>query len=1079
MNKSSKNKKIYTALKTFGVIAVSTTTLMLSTGFAESTINNFSNNQTMRSDFSNKSLNEVTPDSLTNSEFYFSSFAFINPDTGDAGTTAKLVEAKQQWAAIKTNLETNFPQFSSIKSYKYIITKIADLVKWSDNLIVRESLRASGHIDLWETIKTTLDWKEFADVVGTQAELDGNIKMLSGFVSGPSDTHRIRTLNNKPAKVVDLVTGISTPVVLTGEYKTEITIAEIDLAATSEDIKLDFNFSNTSLTGMSARGSLIIRNANQQVTDSAITLADSQANLEIFGRWTNLGMNSITDPGNNFKGVMDNFVLSKSGGKLFIVVKLKDGDQISNVKVSGVPNFGIINSTLDSAVPTYPTEDTITNIKFFSKDLMVSGATASDVVGTTNQRINKKYEFYVGDNTEFNFNLFYQNSVDKVYKDLYGFEGDKISSTKKQLLALGVVAGSPASIAASKIQLSDEVMAEIGITDSDLNQLSVSLKTETSATKNIYKQGVYFNELMAFAVSGAPVPSRTGLVISLDSVLTQKIFFEDPGFVADAATKPNVSTATASKWVNSESEVIAYLAKIYESWSKKEPVGSTKLGEKLYNKISYSQDGKIYKDINWKSQSNDYTGQEMYTNIIDEYSIYQDIIAQLMPTESWNNKNIYEIGVGGTATDIVKERLLSIENKAQRQLILDNVKLIIDSTSEDKDLLIEKQLAELVRIKFSEMRDVLTNPINEFYYKEIKKYLDAEVSNKTKIADVNSFLKFDKATGLFSWASSGAKVLESAETLTGSQKMKSLFDLLYFGVNAFEFETTYFGNSIFSAVSTNGGAQSILDLFVGFSTNQDVLSTFDSLTSQTKINSVNIYDRLLSTFGFGINNITELSLKTGNAIELKWDGVNFETAIDTIFQKFDASSREKVNILEKNYEFNMLNSLITSSNIYNSLIFRKENTPEGVQSVEADKTKIINILDGGITSYKNIFIWSRIQKVGNDIDLYTTDFSMSPSQSKIFSDEIKTSLDILDRLVEEEAALFQINPFVNVQIVWPVLVGLIAVGMIVVSSMSLAGTQKRSKLSSKPVVKTMLIIAILISIAALGVIGGLVVPALF
>jgi hypothetical protein len=42
---------------------------------------------------------------------------------------------------------------------------------------------------------------------------------------------------------------------------------------------------------------------------------------------------------------------------------------------------------------------------------------------------------------------------------------------------------------------------------------------------------------------------------------------------------------------------------------------------------------------------------------------------------------------------------------------------------------------------------------------------------------------------------------------------------------------------------------------------------------------------------------------------------------------------------------------------------------------------------------------------------------MSPSQSKIFSDEIKTSLDILDRLVEEEAALFQINPFVNVQIV--------------------------------------------------------------
>jgi CRISPR/Cas system CSM-associated protein Csm5 (group 7 of RAMP superfamily) len=63
--------------------------------------------------------------------------------------------------------------------------------------------------------------------------------------------------------------------------------------------------------------------------------------------------------------------------------------------------------------------------------------------------------------------------------------------------------------------------------------------------------------------------------------------------------------------------------------------------------------------------------------------------------------------------------------------------------------LIEKQLAELVRIKFSEMKDTLTNPINEFYYKEIKKYLDSEVENKAKISDVSSFLKFDKETGLF------------------------------------------------------------------------------------------------------------------------------------------------------------------------------------------------------------------------------------------------------------------------------------------------------------------------------------------
>ncbi len=1080
MNKS-KNKKAYSVLKTFGVIAASTTTLLLSSvGFVGSSINQLSSNQVANNSYdSNRSLNEVSKDSLTNSEFYFKNFTFLNPDTGTAETTAKLVNAKKQWTDIKTNLETTFTQFSETKSFKYIISKITDLIKWSDNLVVRESLRASGNIAIWETIKGTLGWKEFAAIAGTQDELNANIKTLSGFVSGTSDSHRIRSLSNKPSKVVDLTTGAMTDIALTGDYKTEITIAEIDLASISEDIKLDFDFSNSSLTGMTARGSLIIRNANQQVTDTSIKLSKSQSDLEIFGRWTNLGMNSLEDPGNNFKQVMDNFVLSKSNGKLFVVVKLKDGDQFSNIKVSGISNFGIVNSTIDSNVPTYPTDDTITNIKFFSTDLMVSSANSTDVGGTSNTKINKKYEYYLGNDTEFNLNLFYQTNQDKVYKDLFGFEGDKVSATKKQSLALGVLAGAINNISSTKVEFSDEVMAEMGVSDDDLSQLSISLKTETSTTKNIYKQGLYFNDLMGFAISGVPIPSRTGFIVSLNTVLTKKIFFEDPGFVADTTTKPALSTSIASKWVNSESEVIAYLAKIYESWSNDSIIGKEKLGQKLYNKISYSQEGKVYKDISWRSESNDYTGKEMYSSIVDEYATYQKIMEQLMPSEPWNVQNIYQVGVGGTANDIVKERLLSIENKAQRQLILDNVKLIIDSTSQNKDLLIQKQLAELIRIKFSEMKDVLINPINEFYYKQIKKYLDSNVDNKVKITDVNSFLKFDETEGLFNWTGSNPKVLETAEVLTGSQKMKSLFDLLYFGVKEYNLRTTYFGNSIFSAISTNGGEQSVLDLFTSFASNQDTLSNFDSLASQTKINSINIYDRLLSTFGFGINNITEDSLKTGSAIELKWGDVDFATAIDTIIQKLNPSSREKVNILEKNYEYNMLSSLITSSNIYNSLMFRKENTPIGITSPEKDQAKIMNILDAGITSYRNIFIWSRIQKIGNDIELYTTDFSMNLSQTKVFSNEIKTSIDILDRIIEEESALFQINPFVNVQIVWPILVGLIAVGMIVVSSVSLAGTQKRSKLSSKPVVKTMLIIAILISMAALGLIGGLVIPGLF
>jgi hypothetical protein len=107
---------------------------------------------------------------------------------------------------------------------------------------------------------------------------------LSGYISGSSETHRIRNLSNKPSQVVDLVTGLSTPITTVSDYKTEVLIAEIDLASTSENIKLDFDFTNSSLTGMTARGSLIIRNANQQITPTEFPLSTSQSNLEIFGR---------------------------------------------------------------------------------------------------------------------------------------------------------------------------------------------------------------------------------------------------------------------------------------------------------------------------------------------------------------------------------------------------------------------------------------------------------------------------------------------------------------------------------------------------------------------------------------------------------------------------------------------------------------------------------------------------------------------------------------------------------------------------------------------------------------------------
>ncbi|MGL6125292.1 MAG: hypothetical protein ACRC1F_02245 [Metamycoplasmataceae bacterium] len=1076
-----KNKKTSLILKTIGgVAALSGSAALL---FLPSAVQ-ANNNQIKIDDFNNRSTNETSRDSLVNSEFYFETFTFDNPDQG-ADTLIQIPLAKAQWQRIKSNLEV-FNRFAAVPAYQYILQTINNLIDWadSDNFIIRESLRASGQMDVWENIRDTLGFQEFEQVAGTQEELDKNIRILSGFVSGQSSNYRIRSLSNKSARKVNLETGLQTGINLPNEYRTVVTIAEIDYASLVDDIKIDFSYSSSLFTGIAARGSLIIRNKNNQIANN--TLQENVDNLEIFGRWTNLGNNSVGT--NNFRAFLDNFVLSKTDdGKLLVVARLRDGEQLDNIRVEGIDNFGIINSQIDNT-EIYPTVDTASTIKFFSTNLLMTNATNADVnvpgSNVINTNIRKKYEFFVGDDTDFNLNLFYKNADLNVYRELFAFEGDQVSDTIRQTINVGVVGGNPTNIGLKNIEFSDEMIEEIAISDSSLSDLSMSLKTEKSQSGNFFKQSIYLNDLMALAISGAPIPSAGGITISLGNRITDKIFFEDPGFIDAIPPQAEVSSTNTIKWVNTENQVIAELARIYDLWSRGTgSVGSQKLGQKFYNKISYEVTDNKYQNITWRNESNDYTGREMYQNIVEEYAIYQEILAQLIPSISIENRrNIYEVGPtgGGTAQSIVRSTLLSINNKAQRTIIINNVKEILESNSSIKDLLIEQQLAELVRIKFSEMRTSLTDPINSFYYNEIKKYLDSDVSDKSIIVNPDSFMTFDYLEkGLFNLSSQNPKVLETKAQLTGSEKMKSLFDLLYFGSKSYgTSETTFFGSAIFGAISDNGGSESILDLFTELSNNQEILTNFSSSVAQTQVDSVNIYDRLLSVFGFGINSITENALITGAEIKLEWNGVNIEEAISTIFNKFNPTAVERVSILERDYEFNMLNSLITSANIYNSLTYRKYNTPEGIVSPADDVQKIVNILESGIISYTNIFTWSRIQKAGNDIDLYTTYFSRNVSETLRLSDEIKTKIDILDRYVEEQNALFQINPFLNVQIVWPILVGLIAVGMITVSSISLAGTRRTSKLSSKPVVKTILIIAILVSVVALGIIGALVVPGL-
>lgn len=1085
MNKSSKNKKAILALKTLGITFVSSTILF---GVPQSQSINQSANL-IENDIINRSENENKATRLTNSEFYFSDFQFSNPDKGIA---APIDEAAiRQWAAIKKNLET-YSRFSATSSYQYIMNKIKELEEWSDVLITRDALvRVSNRPDIWETIKGTLNWREFSVVAGSpllQSELLANIKTLSGFVSGQSTNYRIERLIGRPSNLVNLETGVLTPIDIP-EYPVEIKIAEFAPANINGNVRIDFSFSDRPGMGTQADGSLILRNNNSQFINP--DLSQNKNDLEVFGRWNNLG-NKPIDDSSNFKSFFDNFVLTKAAnGNISVIVRLKQNQIMTNISVNTrkgtvpIDNFGIIDSRIDKT-PLYDLTDSannISNIQFFSNNLDSTPSNGSDI-GTmvSNSQINSKYEYYIGDNSALNLNLFYKDTLGE-YKELYDFIGDEVSETIQQEIKIGIDdLGNPISLDSSLIQLSSLVIGSIKPIDlTQIENASIYSKTSKSNLTTISKQELYFNKgVTGLSIEGSPVIGKNGVIIPLDDI-TQKIFFEMPKNFSVSAEKSIVTEARSLEWVNKESEAIAVLSSVYEKWSRSnEIIGVEKLGQSFYNRIDYNKAGSTFKDITWKSQSNNYSGTELYNVLVSEYSSYQKILNQIVGSPL--NNNIFEVGPGGTASSIITNHILEIENREQRTAIIEKIKELIDEPGATDELLIEKELAELIRINFSEMKNrIWDQPVNKFYYEEIKKYLDSTLSSNVKLSSPASFLDFDVEEGLFTLKNSN--ILETKESLTGTEKMESLFNLLYFGSKDYDSKlTTYLGNAIFGSLSTSSGSESPLDLFTKvFSKNQSELSSFNSQDFQTMSNTITIYNKFLSSFGFGINAITENSLKTGDVIELKWGNIDFAKAIDNIFETFSTNSKDSVIILEKTYEFNKLNSLITSANIYNSLIHRKFNTPEGLDR-EIDIEKIDNLLAAGLISPKTVFTWSRIQKSGNDINLYTTNFSEKKAESIAFSNEIKTDKEILDRWITEQKSLFEkINPFLNVQMIWPPIVGLVAVGLIIISSTSLLSTRKFSKsvVSSKTTVRAILIITIIVCLASLGVIGAFIVPGLF
>lgn len=1101
MNKFA-NKKIGLALKvSLAISSVVASAFLLSPRIENIQINknkiiSISENQNIN----NKSLNESQTLALTNSQFFFSEFELMNAVSVNFADNYDR-EAVKQWETIKSNLEIpEIKAFENTASYKYIMNKVVELLGTvNPNLTTKEALKNDEAT--WNLIKDSLGWKEFSDIVGSPEEFKKNLSILSGFVSGNSDTHRIQSILNRPdMSWIDLSKNESDPTYktaippLSGDYKTVVKIAQFDPTSFEGEtgtIKIDFSFiMGEGISSMN--GSLILREL-QNLNDTN-DLQQSMKNLNIFGRWNtekSISDSENVEGSNQVPGIMNNFVLSRNpiNGNISIFVRLKENQNLNQIVVkrdfghTGIANFGIIESQLNDESPIFNENISLSGIQFFSSALKETNATPKDVEDSANQSINSKFEYYLGDNTSLNLNLFYKKlalseNEKPIYKELYDFVGDEVSTILQQSLQLGIKDNSPLSIGSKKILFSKSVLEEVVKSlDANITNGSISIQTYENGVSlepkpTLFKQQLFFNdEIFGFAIKGDPtfVASNT-LGIKIEDV-SQKIFFEKPKSFensSDLSIKPVFSESLGSKWVNEESEVISKLAEVYSSWANNGVSGGfLELGENKYNKIAYTLNNNEYSEIKWVEQKANYTGNQLYISLVGEYESYTKILNQLIPNYN-NDENIFKIPQN-SPTEVIENRLLSLENGDVRTAVITAVKEIITNKPEDEIAQVEKQLLKLVIYKFSEMKKtVFDEVVNNYYYEEIKKYLISDINSKT-FNLTNDFLNFVDVDELFLITSD--KILTSSQSIKGSKVMESLFNLLYYGS---EVKKMFFGTSIFSTPSPSSGNESAIEIFNKYSNvnDRDQLSTFESTTSQSKTESMSIYDKLFSIFGFSINGITDNSLKSGEKINLSWKNdkgntLTLDLAISNVLEQF--VSKKSVDILQESYQYSLFNSLVTSANIYNSLKYRFDNSPFAgdVENAEAnvkkDKENIRKILAGGINSPEQLFAWSRVQMSAN-VSNYIEKFSADINQAQKFSNQIKTDKDILERIIEEQTALLQVNPLISVGYVWPVMIGLISVGMIVVSAISLAGITKTSKLSSRKVISAIIIITLILSI---------------
>lgn len=968
-----------------------------------------------------------------------------------------------------------------------------------------------------------------AEIPGFSSNINELLLKLSGIAEGSKiESFQVPSTFTEVDVMSTSATASGTPISLTSiagaNYKQLVKIAEID-PNTAGNYALSFRYQDRSKNAAAVKGTLYIKNDEGQLSNASSNIESLVNNLDVFGRFDVSEINNGTLGGNNnsSKSIMENFVLQFNNNKLEVLLRVKDTDILRDVQfttdIEGATNlqnaskFGILDvqatdsKTFKSSIlgstdlegnaikaklvdNINDSSKVISSIQFFS-DTLSAISNNSSVANWQNDRT---MTFYQG-KSEVNFNLYSAHATETEgynrYQVIKKYQGSTPLSENVSIKITNDGQSASQFPQPNTYDLYIDLKNELPqiAQDNFEDASTITLNSYYDSNSKISKQELKFSDFF-YAIGdlksgewGARyVTDKWEGIAILDP--TQKIFLEAPNVYVEPAS-PSTSDFKAIEQIDETSAVKQIFGDIYTRFANNQ---LSDFGNKSWSwsnvEIWTSDAGN--KNIRQTRTNVSGNGNAIYRQINDVWTKLDSIINTIFGGNS--NPNRYKVSTTNTGKQIMDDYIASIlwtynDINSVSTIINESIEIVkndvgtittatnYDSISQATKQALADKVAQLIRLQFDSINKEFTllqyNPIVD----EINKAMNStDKSNYNVINDPSSFLEIKDINGIqaIKYTADGWNNVFTTASTTFKDAISSLFNLLYFSNG-----NTYLGISIFDSSTSVNSAR---ELFINNSTDLLTTNFGTNINADSIKGKITIYDAVLSFFGEkdSIQNALNDMLKNGTKLQ----SINIESKIKSILNKITNSKRNSDSKGGESVNSYFIDDIISGTNAYIALTWKKQQLQNQRASSQEVIDKIDNILGNiGQASSNQLSTWSNIINDNFDFDNYSQQLAgrVSDAEFERIINALINEDNIMKNRDEIDAAAIQRLEDI-LKYLWWIIIALVGVGILVSSTVGLATKNRQVKLSSRPVLKWLLISGIIIgaAAAALAIVFGIV-----